>query len=97
MTHASNAINPHGAAQPTSLAALGRSLWRHRQLIVQMTRREVAGHYKGSAMGLAWSFFNPVFMLVVYIFVFSEIFKARWGSIGGDDVKPSPPCGSLSV
>ncbi|TKB26111.1 ABC transporter permease [Desulfopila sp. IMCC35006] len=86
MTHIPNAINPH-AAQPTSLAALGRSLWFNRQLIVQMTKREVAGRYKGSAMGLAWSFFNPVFMLVVYTFVFSEIFKARWGGIGGDDSK----------
>ena len=79
-------INPH-AAQPTSLAALGKSLWRNRQLIVQMTKREVVGRYKGSALGLAWSFFNPVFMLVVYTFVFSEIFKSRWGGIGGDDSK----------
>lgn len=86
MTPSPNAINPH-AAQPTSLAALGKSLWRNRQLIAQMTKREVAGRYKGSAMGLAWSFFNPVFMLVVYTFVFSEIFKARWGGIGGDDSK----------
>jgi len=54
---------------------------------VQMTKREVVGRYKGSAMGLAWSFFNPVFMLVVYTFVFSEIFKSRWGGIGGDDSK----------
>jgi lipopolysaccharide transport system permease protein len=29
-------------------------------------------------MGLAWSFFNPVFMLIVYTFVFSVIFKSRW-------------------
>jgi lipopolysaccharide transport system permease protein len=80
------AINPH-AAQPTSLLALGRSLWRNRQLIVQMTKRDVVGRYKGSAMGLAWSFFNPVFMLVVYTFVFSVIFKSRWGGAGGDDSK----------
>ena len=79
-------MNPH-AAQPTSLMALARSLWRNRQLIVQMTRREVAGRYKGSALGLAWSFFNPVFMLVVYTFVFSEIFKSRWGGVGGDESK----------
>ncbi len=71
-------INPH-AAQPTSLSALCKSLWRNRQLIVQMTQREVVGRYKGSAMGLAWSFFNPVFMLAVYTFVFSMVFKARWG------------------
>ena len=86
MTNPTTAINPH-AAQPTSLAALGKSLWRNRQLIVQMTKREVVGRYKGSAFGLAWSFFNPVFMLVVYTFVFSEIFKSRWGGVGGDDNK----------
>ncbi len=79
-------INPH-AAQPTSLVALANSLWRNRQLIAQMTRRDVVGRYKGSAMGLAWSFFNPVFMLVVYTFVFSVIFKSRWGGAGGDDSK----------
>lgn len=78
--------NPH-AAQPTSLVALAKSFWRNRQLIVQMTKREVVGRYKGSAMGLAWSFFNPLFMLVVYTFVFSEIFKSRWGGVGGDDSK----------
>ena len=79
-------INPH-AAQPTSLVSLAKSLWLNRQLIMQMTKREVVGRYKGSAMGLAWSFFNPVFMLVVYTFVFSEIFKMRWGGMGGDDSK----------
>lgn len=79
-------INPH-AAQPTSLVALAKSLWRNRQLIVQMTKREVVGRYKGSAMGLVWSLFNPLFMLVIYTFVFSEIFKSRWGGVGGDDSK----------
>ena len=56
--------NPH-AALPTSLVALAKSLWRNRQLIVQMTKREVVGRYKGSAMGLAWAFFNPGFMVIV--------------------------------
>lgn len=86
MIHSPAAINPH-AAQPTSLVALAKSLWRNRQLIVQMTKREVVGRYRGSAFGLAWSFFNPVFMLVVYTFVFSEIFKSRWGGVGANDSK----------
>lgn len=80
------ATNPH-AAQPTSLRALGSSLWQHRQLIVQLTQRDVVGRYKGSAMGLTWSFFNPIFMLIVYTFVFSVIFKSRWGGAGADDSK----------
>lgn len=78
MTPSTRMINPH-AAQSVSLMALVKGLWFNRHLIVQMTKREVVGRYKGSAMGLAWSFFNPVFMLVVYTFVFSVIFKSRWG------------------
>lgn len=78
MANTQKLTNPH-AAHPASLIALSKSLWRNRQLIAQMTKREVVGRYKGSAMGLAWSFFNPVFMLVVYTFVFSVIFQSRWG------------------
>jgi lipopolysaccharide transport system permease protein len=65
--------------------ALGKSLWRNRQLIAEMTKREVMGRYKGSTMGLAWSFFHPVLMLVVYTFMFSVVFKARWGMAGEDN------------
>ena len=50
-----------------------------------MTRREVVGRYRGSILGLAWSLFNPILMLSVYTFVFSEVFKARWGVGGGED------------
>jgi lipopolysaccharide transport system permease protein len=78
-------MNPH-AAQPATLTALVSSLWRNRRLIAQLTRREVVGRYKGSALGLAWSFFNPIFMLTVYTFVFSMVFKSRWG-VGGDESK----------
>lgn len=70
-------MDPHRApsAGPISLV---NSLWKNRSLISQMTTREVIGRYRGSVMGLAWSFFNPILMLAVYTFVFSEIFKARW-------------------
>jgi lipopolysaccharide transport system permease protein len=44
-----------------------------------MTKREVIGRYRGSIMGLLWSFFNPILMLIVYTFVFSVVFKIRWG------------------
>ena len=76
-------MNPH-ANQPTSLLSLGKSLLQHRELILQMTKREVVGRYKGSALGLLWSFVNPVLMLAVYTFVFSVVFKAKWG-VGGEE------------
>lgn len=54
-------------------------LWQYRNLIGQLTWREVVGRYKGSFVGLGWSFIQPLTMLCVYTFVFSVIFKARWG------------------
>lgn len=78
-------MNPH-VAQPTSLGAMASSLWCHRQLISRLTKREVVGRYRGSIIGLLWSFLNPIFMLVVYTFVFSVVFKARWG-VGEDETK----------
>lgn len=38
-------------------------------------------------MGMAWSFFNPIFMLLVYTFVFSIVFRARWGTTGEEESK----------
>lgn len=61
------------------------SLWRNRSLIRALITREVVGRYRGSFLGILWSFFNPVLMLVVYTFVFSVVFKARWS--GGSDSK----------
>ncbi len=71
-------MNPH-QAHPASFAALFACLWRNRGLIRQMTKREVIGRYRGSILGLVWSFSNPILMLAVYTFVFSVVFKARWG------------------
>jgi lipopolysaccharide transport system permease protein len=64
---------------PHSPSYVFRSFWQHRSLILQMTKREVIGRYRGSVMGLLWSFFNPILMLSVYTFVFSVVFQARWG------------------
>lgn len=59
-------------------AGMATSAWRHRQLLGTMIRREIVGRYRGSVMGLLWSLINPFGMLMVYTFVFSVVFKARW-------------------
>lgn len=51
-----------------------------------MVKREIVGRYKGSFLGLIWSFIIPVLMLAVYTFVFAVVFKAKWG-IGGENSK----------
>jgi lipopolysaccharide transport system permease protein len=82
-------MTPASPSGPPRAAGLARtlepfvSLWKHRELVFQLTRREVAGRYRGSMLGLLWSFVNPVLMLAVYTFVFSVVFKARWTE-GGD-------------
>jgi len=70
-------LNPH-AVRSTSPVELFRSVVASRQLIFSLVKRDVVGRYKGSALGLLWSFFNPILMLSVYTFVFSVVFKARW-------------------
>jgi lipopolysaccharide transport system permease protein len=62
-----------------------KSTWQNRTLIRVLIEREVIGRYKGSMFGVLWSFLNPLLMLVVYTFVFSVVFKARWG--GSSDSK----------
>ena len=74
-------MNPH-QPYPATPVAMFTSFWRNRLLILQMTRRDVVGRYRGSIMGLAWSFFNPLLMLATYTFVFSVVFRARWGVSG---------------
>lgn len=71
-------MNPH-QAHKTGLHEIYSSFVRNRKLIYQMAQREVLGRYRGSIIGLAWSFFNPLLMLAVYTFFFSYVFKSRWG------------------
>jgi lipopolysaccharide transport system permease protein len=60
------------------------ALKRHFVLVVQVARRDVIGRYRGSFIGLLWSFFNPLLMLAIYTFVFGLIFKSRWtGQVSG--------------
>lgn len=61
------------------------SLWRHRALTLVLVKREILSRYRGSILGLFWSFVQPVLMLAIYTFVFSVVFKARWNT--GSDSK----------
>ncbi|MEH6452511.1 MULTISPECIES: ABC transporter permease [Pseudomonas] len=70
---------------PANPRSIIDGFWNNRHLIKSFVIRDVLGRYRGSIMGLLWSFLNPLFMLVVYTFVFSVVFKARWGT--GSDSK----------
>jgi lipopolysaccharide transport system permease protein len=71
---------PRSASRPSAAAAplgLLGTLRRHRFLIAQLTRREVIGRYRGSHLGIFWSFINPLLLLCIYTFVFKYIFNAK--------------------
>jgi len=74
-------IDAH-ARSPVGPLALVRSLVANRQLLRQLVKREVLGRYRGSFLGTAWSFFNPLLMLSVYTFVFTSVMKVRWAGTG---------------
>jgi lipopolysaccharide transport system permease protein len=59
------------------------SLWRHRSLVFELTKREFSGRYRGSFGGVVWSFIQPLFLLSVYTIAFGVILKSRWGFSGG--------------
>jgi len=44
-----------------------------------LIKRDVVGRYRGSILGLVWSFLHPLFMLLVYLFVFGVVFRIKWG------------------
>jgi len=47
-----------------------------------MAKKDVIGRYRGSVLGILWSFFNPLFMLGLYTFFFRFVFKAKWPDVG---------------
>lgn len=69
--------------------ALASQIWRHRDLVRQLTWREVTGRYRSSLLGFGWSFITPLVTLSAYTFVFGLVFRARWpqattgGTTGG--------------
>ena len=71
-------MNSHGPV-PVSFFSFAKSFKENRELIVLLIKREIIGRYKGSVMGVVWAVINPVLLLLLYTFVFSTVFKSRWG------------------
>ncbi|WP_306150202.1 MULTISPECIES: ABC transporter permease [unclassified Roseibium] len=45
-------------------------------------QRDMLGRYRGSVMGLAWTFFVPLLMLAIFTFMFGTVFQMRWAAKG---------------
>ena len=53
-----------------------RQLFRHRALVQSLVARELKARYRGSTLGLLWSFVNPLLLLSIYTFVFTSVMPA---------------------
>ena len=52
-----------------------RDIWESRELLQNLTNREVRGKYRRTALGQLWSLANPIAAILIYTFIFSFIFR----------------------
>jgi ABC-2 type transport system permease protein len=52
-----------------------KELLRYRDLLTQLIVRNIKTRYKRSVLGIVWTMLNPLLMMLVLTFVFSEVFK----------------------
>jgi ABC-2 type transport system permease protein len=64
-----------------------REIWQARELLQNLTNREVRGKYRRTALGQLWSLANPIAAILIYTFIFSFIFRlpAQVGDPSGLD------------
>lgn len=52
-----------------------KELYKYREFLKTNVRKDIRGKYKGSFLGVLWSFVNPLLMALVYAIVFPFILK----------------------
>jgi lipopolysaccharide transport system permease protein len=58
-----------------------RELWDYRDLIAIFVKRDIVQSYKQTILGPLWLFLGPVFTVIAFTFVFSEIAKIQTDNI----------------
>ncbi len=53
----------------------------YRSLIVELTKREILGRYRGASFGLLWSLLSPFLLLCVYAFAFGTVMGGKWPEV----------------
>lgn len=53
-----------------------RDVWRYRELLMNLVRKELKVKYKNSILGFLWTLLNPALQIIVYGFVFGVLFKS---------------------
>ena len=56
---------------------LFKNLYDYRELLKTNVKKDIRGKYKGSFLGILWSFLNPLLMVAVYAIVFPYIMRIK--------------------
>ena len=56
---------------------LFKNLYSYRELLKSNVKKEIRGKYKGSFLGVLWSFLNPLLQVLVYAIVFPYIMRIK--------------------
>ncbi len=59
------------------------AFFQYRSLLVELTKREILGRYRGATIGMFWSLISPFLMLMVYTLAFGYILRSRWPGTSG--------------
>ena len=60
------------------------SMFKHHYLYWQWLRRDVAGRYRGSVLGLLWPILQPLTQIAVFTLIFYEFMQMRWPNTGSN-------------
>lgn len=52
-------------------------IYRHRELVANLVAKELKARYRGSTLGMLWTFLNPLLLLLVYAIVFSVYMRVQ--------------------
>ena len=58
-----------------------KDVWRYRDLLILLVRRDFVAFYKQTVLGPLWFFIQPLATILLYNFVFANIAKISTGSI----------------
>lgn len=70
-------LNPRGYT--SALADVTRLLRYRRLLTLEMAKREVRGEHSGYTLGSVWGIAQPLFLMVLYAFIFGVVFRQKVG------------------
>src|SRR5262249_23229831 len=73
-------LNP--AANCSAIVRYLHLIWARRELTWELTRREFTERYAGQIFGALWAIAHPLIVMLVYVFVFNFVYKAKMDSTG---------------